>query len=317
MVPVGCARLKVAIWGQARRSCEIRGGGRFWRSAKSWRCDLARKTREQDNGLDHPAEVHGIPVLTWRLLQQVFTAETIMTPARELFKAEHDTDLPSRWVEARRNHFDLLPVTEGGRIIGILHEGATEPKSLTDRWLVSRDTGMADLLTLFAESGQPGFLVFHRQDVVGLVTPADLNKLPARVYVYNLIGEMELALASRVRARFSDRADELLQTLGEKRREELWLQLDELVQGNVNVDLVELLHLSDLINAVAKDRLLRTELEFPSRRAAETALGGLNALRNQTMHLVRPLLKQLPEDLATLQERISRATELLERMSMI
>jgi hypothetical protein len=218
------------------------------------------------------------------------------------------------WADARRNHFDLLPVTEGGRIVGILHEATEEPEALTDRWLVSRDTGVPDLLALLVDSGQPGFLVLHRQEVVGLVTPADLNKMPARVYVYNLIGELELALASRIRARFSSEANQLLQSLSKKRRETLVNQIDELVEGNVDVDPVQLLRLSDLINVVAKDPALRTELGFTSRKATEKALNGLNDLRNQTMHLVRPLLERVPEDLRKLQERISRAREVLGRI---
>jgi hypothetical protein len=54
-------------------------------------------------------------------------------------------------------------------------------------------------------------------------------------------------------------------------------------------------------------------LGFSSRRATEKALGGLNDLRHQTMHLVRPLLERVPEDLVKLQERVSRTRDLLEK----
>ena len=64
-------------------------------------------------------------------------------------------------------------------------------------------------------------MVFHRQEVVGLVTPADINKLPARVYVYNLIGELELGLANRVRRHFANGSDKLLQALSADRRQKL------------------------------------------------------------------------------------------------
>lgn len=95
-------------------------------------------------------------MLAWELLEQVFTAETLMTPRAELRTWQRGTDLSSVVDEARHQHFDLIPVTENGRIVGVLRAEATEPEPLIDQWLVSRDTGIPDLLTLFAESERPG-----------------------------------------------------------------------------------------------------------------------------------------------------------------
>jgi hypothetical protein len=246
----------------------------------------------------------------------VFTAETLMTPRRDLFTGEQGADLAQVRTEAKRRRFDLVPMTHDGRIVGVLRmkDGDLEP--LTDRWLVSRDTAIPDLLGLFVESGRPGFLVFWRQDVVGLVTPADLNKLPARIYLYHLIGEVELALASRIRSHFTDDPSQLLQMLSEKRRNEIESYLAMLAEGNVDVDPMQLLRLSDVINIAAKDETLRAELGFPSRRATENALGGLNDLRNRTMHPVRPLLERIPEDLERLQRYGQQAGEVLRRLEV-
>ena len=217
-----------------------------------------------------------------------------MTPRHDLFTGEQGADLARMRAEAKRRRFDLVPITRDGRIVGLLRVEGGEPEPLTDRWLVSRDTPIPDLLGLFVESGLPGFLVFWRQDVIGLVTPADLNKLPARIFLYHLIGEVELALALRIRSQFADDPSQILHMLSEKRRKSLEEYLTVLAEGNVDIDPVQLLRLSDVINIAAKHETLRAELGFPSRRATEKALGGLNDLRNRTMHPVRPLLERIP-----------------------
>lgn len=256
--------------------------------------------------------------LAWQRLEQVFTVETLMTPRAKLLTWELGADMSEARAEAGRRRFDLLPLAEEGRIMGVLHIDAESPELLTKKWLVSRDTGIPDLLSLFAESGQPGFLVFHRQDVVGLVTPADLNKLPARAFFYNLIGELELSLAVLIRNHFNAQLeqdpDSLLQLLSGTRRAALQDERNALIQGNADIDLIELLYLSDMVNIVAKQSRLRDALGFSSRNQAEDTLGGLNALRNSTMHPVRPLLEDIPDDLLKLHRRVQRATDVLSKL---
>jgi hypothetical protein len=182
--------------------------------------------------------------------------------------------------------------------------------------LVSRDTAIPDLLQILLESGRPGFLVFQRQDVVGLFTPADLNKLPVRVYLYFLIGEVELALTLQIRSHFAAKPEQALQMLSAKRRGELEEQIAGLTEQNIGVDPVQLLRLSDVINIAAKHEPLRSRLGFSSRRAVENALGGLNDLRNRTMHPVRPLLTRIPEDLERLRRYGQQAGEILRRLEV-
>lgn len=278
---------------------------------------MARRTNERASDLDRRAEVQEISLLTWGLLRQVFTVETIMTARRDLLTGEEGTDLASVCAEARQRRFDLLPITRDGRIVEVLLVEDGERESLTDRWLVSRDTAIPDLLLILLESGRPGFLVFHRQDVIGLVTPADLNKLQVRVYLYFLIGEVELALTLQIRRRFATAPEQALQMLSAKRRRELEEQIADLTEQNIDVDPVQLLRLSDVINVAAKHDPLRSQLGFSSRRAVENALGGLNDLRNRTMHPVRPLLARIPEDLERLQRYGQLAGDILRRLESV
>lgn len=168
-------------------------------------------------------------------LGDAFTANTIMTPREELMCWEQGADLPAFCQRAREEHYDLAPVTEAGRIVGVLHVYDAETEPLTDRWLVSHDTGIADLLVLFSAGECPGFLTLGRQEVIGLVTPADLNKPPSRVYFYHLIGAIEIALGAWVQRRFKGQPHEILALLSQNRREELMEQQQMLVEGNVDI----------------------------------------------------------------------------------
>lgn len=147
-----------------------------------------------------------------------------------------------------------------------------------------------------------------------MVTPADLNKTLARAYFYHLIAELELALAAWLRRHFRHDPSRILSFLRDKRRKDIETQIGRLEQGNADVDPIQLLDLSDLMTIVEKEPELRGCLGFASQKSAEDALGGLVDLRNRTMHLVRPLLKEIPQDLYTLRNRVERAERVLETL---
>jgi hypothetical protein len=251
--------------------------------------------------------------IQWQKINEIFTAEDLMTPRSQLYLAERKDGIDP--VPSDAQEFDIIPVVEKDRLVGVLEKGTSAMQYLTDCWLISRDTGIPDLVCLFAQTGQRAFLVLHKQDVIGLVSPADLNKLPARVYIYNLIGELELVFMMLIEEHFGNREDLIYQLLSENRQEGLRDISNKLQEGNADVGLIQQLYLSDLINIMVKEPILRNKIGFTSRKQAENTLGGLNDLRAQTMHLVRPLLEKVPEDLDQLHQRINRAVELLEKLN--
>jgi hypothetical protein len=246
----------------------------------------------------------------WHKISEVFTAEDLMTPRDQFHVREFNEEADP--IPSDDHPFDVIPVVQNNRIIGVLEKGTSHRQPLSDRWLISRDTGIPELVRLFTETGQRAFFVLHKHDIVGLVSPADLNKLPARVYIYILIGELELTLMELVKSQFSNREETIIDLLGEERREKLHDVSKYLEEGNADVGLIQQLYLSDLIEIVVKDQNLRKILGFASRNQAKDYLGGLNELRHRTMHLVKPLLEKVPDDLDRLHQRVNRAMEILE-----
>lgn len=248
-----------------------------------------------------------------RLLEHSFTVETIMTPRAELLTWERGADLASVLDTPGKLKYDVIPVQENGRITGVLCAAAEPPEPLTSSWLVSRDTSISDLLDLFVQTQRPGLLVFHRQDVVGLVTPADMNKLPARFYLYGLLGDIEMALSGRVREVMHD-ATEIIGYLNASRQGEVQKKFEELRQSNLDTDPVQLLTLVDLFSIIERHPVLRESLGFASKSQVEKMTSGLNDLRNQTMHTNRLVLERLPDDVVKLRERLEKAEALWQRL---
>lgn len=255
--------------------------------------------------------------LKWQEMGEGFTAKAIMTPSDELMCWDQKEDKDAFCTRAQERRFDIAPIADDDVIVGVLTVGDGQTEPLTSKWLVSHDIGIPDLLALFAESLSPGFFAFHCQDVVGLVTPADLNRMPSRVYFYHLIGALEMTLGTWTRSRFRDHPQDILPLLSKNRQEELMEQQQTLVEGNVDIEIVDRLYLSDLLNIIRKQEDLRQELGLPSRSAAKRATSGLDILRNCTMHMVRPLIESVPDDLARVHRRAARARDLLQRLEQL
>jgi hypothetical protein len=247
---------------------------------------------------------------TWNLLEQVFTVETIMTPRNQLLAWDGSAALDTLWQQAANLKIDTIPVTDHGQIIGILRRGETETSPLTPDWLISRDTSIPHLLEVFAAKKQPCLFVFHRQEIIGIVTPADFNKLPARTYFYNLLAELEMLIASRAREHFGQTQDVILTLLD--RQGELEALKTHMAESDLEIDIIHTLNLSDMVNVICKVDTMRERLGFPSRKQVEKQLNGLVHLRNDIMHPVRLILDDY-QGIDKLNERVQRALALLIR----
>ncbi len=254
-------------------------------------------------------------VFPWDLVDQAFTVEAIMTPRRRLLTVDKESSTADReaiLAKARERHFDVLPIERGGQIVGVLNTltGHTEP--LTTRWLISSDAKMLDVLRSLATLAPPVLFVLHAQEIVGLVAPADMNKLPARAYFYNIIGSLEMRLAEIARSCLVS-PDDMLAELGEGRRGDVKALIQDAVASDMEVDPVEYLNLSDLINHIAKCVDCRAQLGLPSRNQADKSFSGLNDLRNSVMHPARSVIARHPGSLPQLTERLDRAREILHK----
>ena len=249
---------------------------------------------------------------SWRLLSQVFTVETIMTGRDQFLTWDGNAPLATLWEEATQIQVDTIPIEHQGQIVSVLRRGQDTPVPLTPEWLVSRDTAIPDVVQLFAEKRTPCLFVFFRQEVIGIVTPADLNKLPARTYFYNLLAELEMTIAEIVRRQYGTKQDNILNLLG--KQDELDEIKQKMAESDLSIDIVHWLDLSDLVNLACKNDILRKSLGFPSAKQVGKKMNGLVDMRHDIMHPVRLILDDYT-GIERLNERIQRTLTILNRLT--
>ncbi len=231
--------------------------------------------------------------LDWQELSGDVTVEDIMTRRKDLLCLHfEEQEQRSKVLKIAKNRrYDIVPIEKDGKIIEILYIDDEERDPLEPSWLVSGDTTIPDLVEIFSSSGRPALLVLKGQKVGGLVTPADLNRIPARVFFYRLVAELEWGLAKLIRAHFHDDLEQVMEILPKTKREVVECRLSQLRESNFDKSVLEEMDLSHLLTIVGKCEALYSRLGYPSRRKFDDALSSIpTRLRHPTMHPVRALL---------------------------
>lgn len=187
--------------------------------------------------------------------------------------------------------FDFIPARDRGRIVGVLHRleanktgenpdisgdilvlEAMQP--LDESMLISAN---ASLLSYIENADRSLYrLVARGEEIIGIVTPSDLQKFPVRPLLFCAISAVELLLAEWLRQKF--REQDWLAALSEKRRAiiaQRWLDWD---RDNTALDLVGVTEFCD-----KRDAALNLGA-FPSKSAARKKLRDIEWLRHAVMH---------------------------------
>lgn len=266
------------------------------------------------------AEVMLDPSLPYEQLARDLTALGIATPAEDLLGFSVDDDVSSARSALAGPQFDYAPVFSDGRLVGrvareMLEGGGGSTvgdvfEPLTSRFLVSADSPIAKVMRWLQT--ERCLLLLDGQDFVGLVSPADLNRHPVRVYFYMLLADFEIRLAALIRRLHPDRTS-LSGFLSEGRREALERRYRDAIRRDVDVDLVGLFDLKDLCRVAGRSRKVRDALGFPSATKWDENIGSLINFRNLVMHPTRNLLGDVA-DLDRLVEMDRRLRSLLARL---
>jgi len=146
--------------------------------------------------------------------------------------------------------------------------------------LTSDATPLARLLSIL--KNRLYVFVLSEQEVVGIVTRADLNKPPVRVYLFGLISLLEMHLAHWVKVTYGEESWQ--ESLSPKRVEaarEVQRQGKSRNQQMALVDCLQFCDRRDLV--VAKTELLE-KLGLDTKRQAARLLGRAERLRDRLAH---------------------------------
>lgn len=191
--------------------------------------------------------------------------------------------------------FDSLPVRENDKVVGVLRRGellAARPRqgkagvhptvgdymvALDESILISAETG---LLTFIADADRwPCRLLIKGTRIIGIVTIADLQKLPVRPVLFVLVTYVELLILEVLRARFGG-DDVWMGALNPDRRGRVENKWRKLRNGNLAIDKLTATEFGDKV-----DVLLRT-VRFPDipPGPARRELVWIEELRNSVTH---------------------------------
>src|SRR5215472_2522985 len=171
---------------------------------------------------------------------------------------------------------DQIPIKDGERIVAVWeHPSSREwaKRPLDDSLLVSADAALWDFIHSVHE--QSYRLVVEQTRITGIVTWADLLKVPVLVLAFSLLAELELAMNRRIMEQYAD--DSWVELLDKREQEKIWWRQGKLSDENLSLPTIELAYLWQ------KAKLLRTLLG--AGRDFDSELAKVTQLRNDVDHV--------------------------------
>lgn len=146
--------------------------------------------------------------------------------------------------------------------------------------LVTSDLGLADVLDILRE--RTFLFVIEGGRVTGIITRADLQRMPVSMVVLSLILAAEAGMDELIRAWYP--GDTWLGHLSKKRQKALEERFAEVARWNAEITLLELLMLEDRLRLVGRCQDHRTALGIPSYGAFNTVAERIKRVRNTLAH---------------------------------
>jgi hypothetical protein len=244
-----------------------------------------------------------------------YQAAHITTPVESLLCWNKKTDVRTVVTDARKLDLSYLPVRNNGQFNGVVNVDALERGDnniipLTNEWLVSHDTPILHLLSLFALHPDRVFFVLESSEIRGLVTPADLNRVPSRATIYLLLALFESALVDIISREIGNDKSHLQDFLSLERIQKRQEIQETARRKDIDLPLIHYLELTDLAMIVGKSTLLRGIFGFESRTQAEKQLS-FSKIRNAVAHPANMLINSR-DDLTEINEKCNRLIQLIQ-----
>jgi hypothetical protein len=221
--------------------------------------------------------------------------------------------------KAKENNYDFLPRGSKDSITGVfLVNEKEEPKRELNRdWLLSISTTIPQLLNIFledVEKGHPGHFVIRGKKIEGLVTPSDLNRIPVRVYIFNLVAEIEFLMIETIE-RICDDTRSLIKYLSQEHQKNIEERLKVNERGNADVPAIHHFNFSDLIMVIQKDDTIRELFDYKSKTQAKNSLGFIVKVRNRTVHQSRPMVGDVKTDVKKFHKIFEKIIRLKDKLN--
>lgn len=209
--------------------------------------------------------------------------------------------------------FDVAGVkeTEDGPVIGYVKNDEIGDGEFKDyirkiehELLISDSTPIADIFSVLT-SKHFAFVIYGNQ-VTGIITKADINKPPVRIYIFGAISLLEMHLNSWINHFFQH--DNWIGQVPEDRMEMARTIYKQRKGNNQELTLLECLQLCDKRDLLLKSDDFLTAFEF-SKKKFKSFLGRAETMRNELTHSQNSIIANMSWDKFT--ETIARTEAFL------
>ena len=223
-------------------------------------------------------------------LLRSLTVELIMTSKDRFVTCKDDEPITS--VVDKLKKYDILLVSSEKiryfvsktRVEWLLEENRSArvrevKQPISDNHQISGDEPIYQYLL---QRKEPVF-VTEQNEVIGMVTPADLNKIPSKMLFYILISYFEQLLIKSIKDLELTEKD-IEGCIGFTRWWQAKGRHEQATRENFQLSLIECLNTDDLIDLACKRPDIRRLLNYRSESEARENLKPLVYLRNKVMH---------------------------------
>ncbi|MEO9781633.1 MAG: CBS domain-containing protein [Sedimentitalea sp.] len=223
-----------------------------------------------------------------KLVQGSLKVELMMVPREDFVTCTPDETAAQ--VKARNLHqFSYFPVVNGDkRVIGLYHaerwftEDAPETRISHDFAPLSEDIVIGADASIFdfvmQADTHPTNLVVSGNQIAGLVSLSDLQKLPVRASLFALITSLEMAMALAIERNWKAPAD-WMNLLSDGRKQKLKDAIDDAKKRDSFVSEIAFAQLSDKAGVICKSNLLNE-----GRNKLGKTFRDIERLRNKVAH---------------------------------
>jgi hypothetical protein len=225
-----------------------------------------------------------IPDAVKRIFTESFTVKDVAEPL-----ASFDASAPAREVRAfmERQAVEVVGIRREGRVTGFVERAALDERTCGQcqrplEEAASLDDNAPLLSVLTRLDNAPFLFVTAFGTVAGVVTRADMQKPPVRMWLFGIVTLIEMRFGELIERHCP--GESWRQYLSESRLQKAQILLEERRRRNQALGLSDCLQFADKAQIIARNEEVRKLTVFPSRRQAEEAAKRLEQLRNNLAH---------------------------------
>jgi hypothetical protein len=221
-------------------------------------------------------------------LRQVFERITAEHVLERIHSTDATTEISVAVARMRENDFDVLGVRDKrGGLYGYVKVDSEPSGTCAEHAsvfhpyeLIANSAPLEEVLAHLRLV--PYVFVLGGTEVYGIITRADLQKAPVRIFVFGLITIMEMQLTKLVREYYPN--DAWTGVLGPRRTNAARRLLTERRSRNEEIDLTDCLQFCDKRDLLLRNTDIREFLDLRSKAEGGRFFRQLEALRNRVAH---------------------------------